>query len=204
MSHKMITVDLIMENNPCDDYDRDMVQSIIGDGKTIIDYLDLPSGYFVSGISDKMWVLLLPGVLDDAIVYRIAIYAATQAYPIFAKAYPGDSRPGDAIRARRKWLHCRLDDYGLAAASAAASAAARAAWAAASDAAGDAASDAAWAAGWAAARAAAWAAARDAGRAAAWDAASDAASDAAWNKIYIFAERLIRYSERLELNRGMV
>ena len=52
--------------------------------------------------------------------------------------------------------------------------------------------------------AAAWAAARDAGRAAAWDAASDAASDAAWNKIYIFAERLIRYSERLELNRGMV
>jgi hypothetical protein len=89
---------------------------------------------------------------------------AEHVLPIWAKQYPSDDRPAQAIVIARKYVDGQATLKELAAARAAAWAARDAAWAA---------RDAAWAAAWAAAWDAAWAAA--------WDAAWDAARDAAWN-----------------------
>ena len=116
---------------------------------------------------------------------------AEHVLPIWAKQYPSDDRPAQAIVIARKYVDGQATLKELAAAWDAARAAAwdaardaarDAAWDAARAAARAAARDAAWdaarAAAWDAAWAAAWAAARDAARAAAWDAARDAAWDA--------------------------
>jgi len=106
--------------------------------------------------------------LDEGTLRLLAADWAEHVLPLFEKAYPGDKRPRQAIRAARDFVAGKITAKQLARAQAAAAWAARAAaW----EAAGAAAQEAAWAAAWAAAgmaaRAAAWAAgaaARDAAR----------------------------------------
>jgi len=129
--------------------------------------------------------------LDDGTLRLLAADWAEHVLPRFEKAYPGDKRPRQAIRAARDFVAGKITAEQLAraraAARAAAGAARDAAWAAAGTAAraaAGAARDAAWAAAGTAAREAAWAAREAAWAAweaawAAWDAAGGDAAGAA-------------------------
>ena len=143
---------------------------------------------------DKLWVVARKGWIDDRTLRLFAVWCARQALDLMEKP---DPRSVEVCNVSERFANGEATQDELAAAWDAARDAARAAArAAAWDAAWDAARDAAWAA--------AWAAARSAARDAAWDAAWDAARAAALNKIYIFADRLIRYSERLKERVGNV
>ncbi len=155
---KTITVDDFTSFGPC------WLNSVAGRRKikhyaamkfewTALDILAL------DGVSadDKLWLVLRPELLDDAIMHEFACRCAEKA---LASIENPDQRSVDAIAAKRKWMKGEITDAEL-----------NAAW--------DAARDAAWAAAWDAAEAAAWGAARDAAWAAAWDAARAAAWDAA-------------------------
>jgi hypothetical protein len=150
-----ITVDQIMELEPCPDYTRTRVEGLWGDNESLslcqILGLDIP-------IDDRFWAVTQ--LMPEREARLFAADCAESVLHLFEAQYPDDQRPRLAIEAARKYANGEID-------YAARDAARAAAW--------DAARDAARAAAWAAARAAA----RDAARAAAWAAARDAARDAA-------------------------
>ena len=118
---------------------------------------------------DRLWVLLHPEVIPEKALHLLACEFAEAVLPAFESAYPDDTRPRDAITAKRRWVAGRLTDEELAAArsaavSAARSAARSAAESAAVSAARSAVESAAPSAAWSAARSAAWSTAPSAAR----------------------------------------
>ena len=171
---KTITVDDFTSFGPCwleDEAGRRKIKqyAAIKPEWSALDILAL------DGVSadDKLWLVLRPELLDDAIMHEFACRCAEKA---LASIENPDQRSVDAITAKRKWMKGEITDAELNAARAAAMDGAMDATEAAARAAADAAVWAALAA--AAAAEAAWAAAMDAARAA-WGAARDAARDAA-------------------------
>lgn len=124
---------------------------------TALDILDLPPEEVSA--KDKLWAVLRPELIDEAILHEFACRCAEEALKLVEDP---DPRSVAAIEAKRRWLRGEITDQELDAAFAAALAAARAA-----------ALDAAWAAAYAARRAVARA--YDAARAAAADTACTAA-----------------------------
>ena len=112
---------------------------------TALDILDLPDEEVSA--KDKLWAVLRPELLEEAILHEFACRCAEEALKLVDNP---DPRSVAAIAAKRSWMKGEISGAKLAAASAAA-------WAAASDAA----SAAARATASAATRAAAWAPARD-------------------------------------------
>ena len=143
---KTITTEIIMSHRPCDDYPESRVKSLIGNGKTPLEILDLliPS-------RDRIWVLTRHGVLPDQILHEFALLCAESVLHIYEGRYPDDRRPRNAMIAKRRWLEGEITDIELSDAARAAEAAARAADVARAAArAARAAADAARAAAWAA------------------------------------------------------
>ena len=179
MSGLIVTVDAVMELEPCEEYPRTRVQELFGDGLTLLEIsgLDIP-------VEDRLWVL--PQLLPPREARLFACACAQAVLPLFERESPDDTRPRDAIDVARRFAHGEATQAELAASSAAASAAA---WDASRDASRDAARAASWAASWDAARAAscaasrnaAWAASRAASSAASSAASRDAASAASWD-----------------------
>lgn len=132
----MITVERIMEHNPCEQYPESRVRELIGDGKTPLEILDLP----IPG-EDRIWVLTRRGMIPEMQQHEFACRCAESVLHIYEAQYPDDKRPRTAIETKRRWMRGEATDEELDAAWAAARAAASAA---------------AWAAAWDAARAAAW------------------------------------------------
>lgn len=153
---KTITAAQIMGWRPCAPYTSDRVSTLVGDGLSPLEVLDLPIP-----AADRLWVVLREDVIPRRELGLLACDFAAAVLPIWEAAYPLDSRPADCIAvARRYWRgeateQAREDARDAAWAAGAAGAAGAAAWAAwaAAGAAGDAAGAAEWAAG-AAARAA--------------------------------------------------
>ena len=163
----MITVEMILKHNPCDDYPEARLRKLIGNGLTLqqVSRKRIPT-------DDKVWVFTRDGVLSDDVKQKWLDVIVERSI----RRSLGKSGSDKWEAWANKWLSG--EDRSVAAAGAAAGAAAsdsawsaaRSAWAgawAASDAAWDAAgaaSDAAGDAGaaWTGAWATAWAAARDA------------------------------------------
>ena len=123
---------------------------------TALDILELEE----ISAEDKLWAVLRPELVEDAILHEFACRCAEEALKLVKNP---DPRSVAAIEAKRRWLRGEIGDEELEAARSAARSAARFAWAAAWD--------AAWPAASAAARFAARSASRDAARDDAWDAA---------------------------------
>jgi hypothetical protein len=160
----LITVDNIMDLDPCEDYTREDVEEL-WDGReslSLVDIcdLDIPP-------ADIFWVVTL--FLPDRENRLFAVWCAERVLPIFETRYPDDKRPRMAIETARRYangeatkdeLNRARDAAWAAGATGAAAWAARAArsaaWAEARSAARSAAREAesAWAAAWAEARAA--------------------------------------------------
>jgi hypothetical protein len=159
------TVDDIMAERPCDDYTREVVAELVGDGITAVQCaaLDIP-------IEDRLWAIIYVW-LDDRQRRLFAADCAERALECErAAGRERDERSWEAIRVARAYARGGSTDEELDAAWDAAwdgAMDARAARAAAQSAARDA--RAAWAA---------WAAARDAAWYAAWAATRDGAMDA--------------------------
>jgi hypothetical protein len=170
------TVDDIMAARPCDDYTREVVADLVGDGITAAQCaaLDIP-------IEDSLWALIMVWLEDRQRRLLAADCAERALLRERAAGREPDERSWKAIRVARAYARGGATDEELAAARDAARDVARAArdamdaWAAARSAARSAARDA-WDAAWDAAKDSAW----DAARAAARDAARDA-WDAAWD-----------------------
>jgi hypothetical protein len=144
------TVDDIMAAEPCDDYTREMVAELVGDGITAAQCarLDIP-------IEDRLWAIIYVW-LDDRQRRLFATDCAERA--LLRERAAGrepDERSWTVVRVARAYARGGATDEELAAAKAAARAAAWAARAAAW-----AARDAAWSAVWSAALSAAWSAER--------------------------------------------
>jgi hypothetical protein len=182
---RSLTVAEVMELHPCAYYSESRVLKLWAgrESLTIADIaeLDIP-------VQDRLWCVLSPGVLPDAVLGELHCRIVDEAVEIYERYYPADLRPRHANEVRRamlrgeataeEWSAARDAAWAAAvdaARSAARSAAVDAARSAARDAAWDAAVDAAWAAAVDAARSAAVDAARDAARSAAVDAARSAA-----------------------------
>jgi hypothetical protein len=157
------TLNQIRQHDPCTDGWAKLLAHL---GKTKADNepLSLLTILESNGIEDAIWALRYVEGHDQKIRH-FAADCAEYTLHIYESAYPGDTRPRQAIQAARDFADGTIT-------AAARAAACDAAWAAARDAAGA----AAWAAAGAAARAAARAAAGDA----ACDAAGAAAEAAAW------------------------
>ncbi len=124
---------------------------------------------------DRLWVVLREEIIPERDLRLLACDFADHVMPIWAGAYPDDTRPQDAIAVARRYANGDASAEELTVARDAAGDAAWNAWDAV--AAGDAARNAARATAWDAAEAAGAAAAEAA--VAARDAAGDAARDAA-------------------------
>ena len=126
------TAETVISWDPCSDYPPERVHEIM-EGKehwTAIDFLGL-------GIppEDIGWVVLRTDLIDEDTLALLVCDFVDHVLGIFEKHHPDDSRPRDAIAAKRKWVAGDINDAELAAAW-------DAAWDAAMDAAGDAARDA--------------------------------------------------------------
>lgn len=188
---KTITLEEFKTFNPCWLETEEGREKLEGIGKrkerwTALDILELEE----ASAEDKLWAVLRPELVEDAILHEFAFWCAEGALKLVKNP---DPRSVAAIEAKRRWLRGEIGDEELEAARSAARAAAwaaaqAAAWAAsaasaaravaqaaARDAARSTARSAAWSVAWSAADAA-WAAAQDA----AWD-AWDVTWDAAWD-----------------------
>jgi len=187
---KIITTEVIMTHNPCDDYPESRISELIGKGKTPLEILDLPIPS-----QDRIWVLTREEILSDQILHEFALLCEESVLHIYEDRHPGDRRPRNAIEAKRRWLRGEITDMELSEAADAAWAtwAARAAALSAEEA-----EEAAWAARAAegAARSAAWVA-RSA-RSAAWAARSAQAARAAR------AARAAEQEKQIEFFRGLL
>lgn len=138
--------------------------------------IDLRTVLVSNGLGDALWCLRAVPAQEEPARDRLArLFAcdcAEHALPQYEAAYPGDSRPRDAIAVARRYATGAATGEELGAAAGAAGAAWEAARAAAWEAAGEAAVAAR------AARAAAWEAAWEAAGAAAWAAVGEAAREA--------------------------
>jgi hypothetical protein len=177
---KSVTVDQVMEWNPCDDYTAERVTELFA-GREALTAQDIAA--LDISHADRLWALLHNEFLTDQQIHLLACDFAEAVVHLCGD----DPRPITAIEAKRAWLRGEIDNDQLSAARDAAwYAGADATRAAARDAARDAACAAAWAAAWAAACAAAWAAARDA----AWAAARAAARDAQIDHVLEYIEMM--------------
>ena len=150
---RRLTVDEVMALKPC--YSRERVEELWAGRESLgldeIAALDIPR-------ADRLWCLLAPGVLPDAVLGELHCRIVDEAVVIYERYYPDDHRPRHANEVHRALLRGEATEEEWAAARNAAGAAARNAagadaWAA---------EAAAWAASWAAARNAAGDAARNA------------------------------------------
>ena len=90
----IITVKQIMEWGPCDEYSEDRVASLVGDGMTPRDILDLKIP-----LEDRLWVVARTDVVELKDLLRLARVCARIVLPIFEQSYPGDKRPRRALYA---------------------------------------------------------------------------------------------------------
>lgn len=168
------TIDDIMSHNPCDEYPRERIASLLATIRPRrkrfnglhLAQLDIP-------VADYIWVLR--ACLSDRDLRLLACdFAEWAVKKHWTPKYPDDKRPQDAIAAARMYAMNPTDE---------------------NKAKMDASSSAAWSAAWSAARSAAWSAAESA----AWS----AAGAAAWS-VAESAERarqkqhIIKYLKRLE------
>jgi len=181
-----ITVDQIMDWDPCSDYTRERVEELWA-GNDGLEPLEI--AVLDISVEDILWTLLHPEIIPEKQLHLLACDFADAALELIESP---DPRSVAAVQAKRYWVAGDITDNELATARAAAwatasaadsaadrAAARAAAWATASAAASAAANAAAWAAAWAAANAADSAADSAADRAAASAAANAAASAAA-------------------------
>jgi hypothetical protein len=180
---KHLTVDDVMGLEPCGHDDEDgrytrprVTKLFAGREKlSLIDILDMPN----VPATDRLWVILRPGILADQMQAELACDFAASVLWIWEEEFPRDKRPHATIETKRRWLCGTATDTQLDAAR-------TTLWTVAFATTWAAARDAAWAAVWAAARDAARAAGMAAGMAvsaatryAAWTAENeDAVSDA--------------------------
>ena len=118
-----ITTELLMSWKPCRSYTREIVSSLLGDGKTPLEICDgdIPG-------QDCEWVLLRPEIIPEPELHELACKFAEHALLDERKSgREPDLRSWAAIEAKRKWLRKQITDEQLAAVRAAAWAAA---WAA--------------------------------------------------------------------------
>jgi hypothetical protein len=164
---KKVTIEDIMNWEPCRRYPRERIKKLMGRKKYVT--LDDIWKTKLDNKADYLWLVFREEFISDSNLHKIAIYAAELALPIFEERHPDDKRPRQAIEAKKKWLRGKISDKELKDAS-----------------------DAAWATSYAA-RAAAWAASYNASYAAR-DAARDAIWVAADNNIY---NKIIKYIKRI-------
>jgi hypothetical protein len=154
-----ITIDTIMDFNPCYSYDeiREMIERNIGKKRKTININDVLESDIKS--EDKLWLILRKEFMTEKQLLSVEIFCWDKiARKIWEKYYPDDKRPHKFVALKKKKLKGIIID--------------KKQW--------KAASDAAWAATLGAATCAAEsAAARAAESAAAWAAESDAARDTA-------------------------
>ena len=177
----VVTVDAVMEWEPCEEYTREVVSNLFGGRETLtaLEILDRPIP-----AQDRLWAVLRQDFIPDRELRMLACDFAEAVLPIWEKKYPTDDRPRKAIEAGRAFTKGEIDSTTLRAAWAAfrdarsvAMSASNAAAYAASNAAGEAAAGEAAKASRAAGEAVGEAA-KAAGEAA--GAASRAASRASW------------------------
>jgi len=124
---KTLTVDEVMALHPC--YTRERVEELWAGRESLtlaeIAALDIP-------LEDRLWCVLAPGVLPDAVLGELHCRIVDEAVVIYEKHYPNDPRPRRANEVHRAY---RRGEATLAEWNAARAAARAAAWAAARDAA---------------------------------------------------------------------
>lgn len=162
-----ITVEMLMQWDPCPNYTEEKIRDLGGDGLTPLEICTLPIP-----VADRLWVLLRKEIIPEK---ELNLFACRFAEDALTKIANPDQRSLNAIKTKRLFVDGKATDKELQAALVAAREAVRiATWLAARSA------DrvAAWLAAIAAIAAAAGAAARAAARAAeaaAWLAAGSAA-----------------------------
>ena len=165
---KPITVQDVLDWNPCGRYSKKLIEKLFAGRESItaIDIcdMDIPA-------LDKLWAVLRDQVIEVNDLHEIACRFAESTLINYESKYPDDKRPRLAIEAKRKWLQGEISDEELDAAESAARSAAQSA-------AESAARSAAWSAR-SAARSAAQSAAESAAESAARSAAESAAQSAA-------------------------
>ena len=123
-----ITVDMVMNWEPCIEYTEEKVKKLLDKGKTPqeVAKLKIP-------VIDKIWALLHPEIMSDKKLHKLACRFAEDALKRERKAgREPDYRSWAAIEAKRKWLRKEITDKELSAAWSAARFTARsAAWSAA-------------------------------------------------------------------------
>ena len=123
---RRLTVDEVMALSPC--YTRERVEELWTGRDSLgldeIAALDIP-------LSDRLWCLLAPGVLPDAVLGELHCRIVDEAVAIYERYHPDDHRPRHANEVHRAMLlgEATAEDWAAArfAAWAAAGAAARAA-----------------------------------------------------------------------------
>lgn len=122
---KRYTAKDIFKLRPCDEYSRDLIKELGGKCKALsvrqIANLKIPS-------EDIIWCLLK--LLPECTQHEAACQFAESVLYIFEDQHPDDTRPRDAIAAKRAWLKGEVDAKQLVVARAAAWDAGTDAWSA--------------------------------------------------------------------------
>lgn len=120
---KTVTVDDVMSWGPC--WDRDEVEDAAG-GQTSLTPLEIAD--LKIKVSDRLWVLLRPEIIEEKHLHELACVFAECALAAAREAgREPDARSWAAIETKRKWLRGEATDEQLAAARGAERAAAEAA-----------------------------------------------------------------------------
>jgi len=109
----LITTELIMSWDPCDDYTEEQISELIGEGKTP---LEIAHNKIIP-VEHTCWVLLHPEIISENELHELACKFAEDA--LIREREAGrkpDQRNWAAIEAKRKWLRGEITDQELDAA----------------------------------------------------------------------------------------
>ncbi len=102
MDKPAVTVDQVMEWDPCSDYPRERVEEL-WTGRpalTALEILDLD----IPG-ADRLWAVLRNEFLSDRELRELACDFAESVIHIYERNCPGDDRPRNAINVARRFAH---------------------------------------------------------------------------------------------------
>ncbi len=177
---KKVTLETIMNWNPCEEYPEERIKKLMGRKK----YVKLDDIWKVKldNRNDYLWFALRSEFISEENLHLIAIYAAELVLPVYEKKYPDDDRPRKAIQAKKDWLKGKITDNELKKARHMLKYAANAVY--------HASRHAAWSAVESCARYASWYGAGHIARYASWYAA--AVNDKIYNKIIKYIKRITK------------
>src|SRR5574337_1565285 len=86
-----LTPELVFSWGPCEDYTQDVLESLLGDGKTPLEIID---GYEAAGVpaDDVLWLLLRPEIVPERELHLLACDYAAGVVDIYERAYPTSPR----------------------------------------------------------------------------------------------------------------